>query len=72
MYRGSEHQEFILVKHFRDLVQSAGLLNGFRYADSRAFLLSGVNVGNDWRQLLLHLEFYGRPILLENVPGGEL
>ena len=53
--------EFILVKHFRDLMQSAGLLNGFRYADNRAFLLSGVNVGNDWS-----------PILLENVPGEEL
>ena len=64
--------EFITLKHFRESLRSSGLLSGFRYADNRAFLLSTLNQGNDWRRLLLNLEFYGLPILLENVPGEEL
>ena len=63
--------QFIMLKHFREAFRSAGLLSGFRYADNRAFLLSTLNpVINDWRRLLLNLEFYGLPILLEN--GEEL
>ena len=64
--------EFIMLKHCRESLRSSGLLSGFRYADHRAFLLSTLNRGNDWRRLLLNLEFYGLPILLENVPGEEL
>ena len=64
--------ELITLKHFRESLRSSGLLSGFRYADNRAFLLSTLNQGNDWRRLLLSLEFYGLPILLENVPGEEL
>ena len=64
--------EFILLKHFRTAMNSAGLRNGFRYADNRAFLLSEGNVTNPWRHLLHHLEFYGSPIILENVSGRSV
>ena len=38
-----------------------------RYADNRAFLVPTGILRNPWSRLLLNLEFYGAPILLEDV-----
>ena len=62
--------EFLWLHNFRNVLLNIGLHTAVRYADNRAFHLNfhtGIR-HNAWTQLLLHLEFYGAPILLEDVP----
>ena len=60
--------EFLWLHNFRNVLLSIGLHTAVRYADNRAFHFHTGTRHNPWTQLLLHLEFYGAPILLEDVP----
>ena len=51
-----------------DALLNIGLHTAVRYADNRAFHFHTGIRRNPWTQLLLNLEFYGAPILLEDVP----
>ena len=50
------------------MLLNVGLHTAVRYAGNRAFHFHTGIRHNPWTQLLLHLEFYGAPILLEDVP----
>ena len=58
--------EFLWLHNFRNVLLNIGLHAAVRYADNRAFYFhTGIRC-NPWAQLLLHLEFFGAPILLED------
>ena len=59
--------EYIWLRSFRVFVHNIGLSTAMRYADNRAFLFHSGILRNPWSRLLLNLEFYGAPILLEDV-----
>ena len=60
--------EFLWLRNFRKLLLNIGLLStAVRCADNGAFHFHKGLRRNLWTQLLLNLEFYGSPILLEYV-----
>ena len=59
--------EFLWLRNFRNTLFNIGLCTTVRYADNRAFHFHEGLRRNSWTQLLLNLEFYGPPILLEYV-----
>ena len=59
--------EFLWLRNFRNTVFNIGLCTAVRYADNRAFHFHEGLRQNAWTQLLLNLEFYGPPVLLEYV-----
>ena len=59
--------EFLWLRNFRSILFNIGLCTAVRYADNRAFHFHEGLRRNSWTQLLLSLEFYGPPILLEYV-----
>ena len=60
--------EFLWLHNFRNVLLNIGLHTAARYAENRAFHFHTGIRHNPWTQLLLHLEFYGAPILLEDDP----
>ena len=56
-----------VVAKFSQHLFNVGLCTAVRYADNRAFHFHEGLRRNSWTQLLLNLEFYGPPILLEYV-----
>ena len=59
--------EFLWLPNFRNVLLNIGLHTAVRYADHRAFHFHTGIRRNPWTRLLLHLEFYGAPMLLEDV-----
>ena len=59
--------EFLWLRNFRNISFNIGLRTAVRYADNRAFHFHEGLRRNSWTQLLLNLEFYGPPVLLEYV-----
>ena len=62
---------FLWLHNFRNVLLNIGLHTAVRYADNRAFHFHTGIRRNPWTQLLLHLECYGAPILLGDVPEGK-
>ena len=63
--------EFLWLHNFRNVLLNIGLHTAVRYADNRAILFHTGIRRNPWTRLLLHLEFYGAPILLRNHLFGD-
>ena len=59
--------EFLWLHNFCNVLLNIGLHTAVRYADNRAFHFHTGIRRNPWTRLVLHLEFYGAPILLEDV-----
>ncbi|CAE7240415.1 AMY1.1, partial [Symbiodinium sp. CCMP2592] len=59
--------EFLWLRNFRTILNNIGFQTAARYADNRVFHLHSGIQRNPWLQLLFHLEFYGSPIILEDV-----
>ena len=60
--------EFLWLHNFRNVTFNIGLHTAVHDADNRAFYFRTGVRRNPWTQLMLNLEFYGAPILLEDVP----
>ena len=59
--------EFVWLRNFRTVLYNIGFQQAARYADNRIFHFHVGIRRNPWLRLLFHLEFYGVPILLEDV-----
>ncbi|CAE7029070.1 unnamed protein product [Symbiodinium sp. CCMP2592] len=59
--------EFLWLRNFRTILNNIGFQTAARYADNRVFHVQTGIHRNPWLQLLFHLEFYGAPIILEDV-----
>ena len=59
--------ELLWLRNFRNILFKIGFCTAVRHADNRASPFHEGLRRNSWTQLLLNLEFYGPPILLEYV-----